>query len=151
MKKASSADVPQLVALMAEFYAEAAFPLNHARAADAFTALLADERFGHVWLIQADTRDVGYVVVTLSYSMEYGGASACIDDLFIQPAHRNLGLGTAALAEVRELCRQRGIRSIHLEVARDNAPAQTVYRRAGFVSTDRQLLTLQLADPTHIE
>jgi hypothetical protein len=35
-------------------------------------------------------------------------------------------------------------------VARDNAPAQAVYRRAGFAGNDRQLLTLRLADPTHV-
>jgi hypothetical protein len=32
---------------------------------------------------------------------------------------------------------------------RDNAPAQAVYRRVGFIQTDRQLLALRLADPTH--
>jgi ribosomal protein S18 acetylase RimI-like enzyme len=150
MRKASLEDVPRLVALMAEFYAEAAFPLNDARATEAFAALLVDDRFGHVWLIQAGSQDVGYVVLTLSHSMEYGGASAFIDDLFVQPAFRNAGLGTAALTEVRGFCIERGIRAIHLEVGRDNAHAQAVYRRAGFVGTDRQLLTLRLADPTHI-
>ncbi len=39
---------------------------------------------------------------------------------------------------------------MHLEVGRDSSAAQTVYRRMGFVNTDRQLLTLQLADPTHV-
>jgi len=58
---------------MVEFYAEAAYPLNHRRAAEAFASLLADDRLGHVWFIQADSKDVGRVVVTLCFSMEYGG------------------------------------------------------------------------------
>lgn len=139
-----------LVALMTEFYTEAATPLDPNRAADAFAALLADDRLGKVWLIQAGAQDVGYVVVTFCYSMEFGGPNAFVDDLFIQSAFRGAGLGTAALAEVRTLCVNRGVRALHLETGRDNTAAQALYRRAGFVVTDRQLLTLALADPTHI-
>lgn len=149
MRKALPDDVPRLVALMDEFYAEGGYPLNHRRAAEAFTTLLADERLGHVWLIQADSRDVGHIVVTVCYSMEYGGAIAFVDDLFVQRPFRRAGLGTTALAEVRAFCAERGVRAIHVETGKDNTAAQAVYRRAGFVNTDRQLLTLKLAEPTH--
>ena len=151
MRMASASDVPRLVALMDEFYAEGGYPLNHRRAVAAFDGLLADERFGRVWLIQSGGQDVGHVVLTVCYSMEYGGPVAFIDDLFVQKAFRGAGLATAALADVRAFAVERGIRAIHLEVARDNAPAQAAYRRAGFHPTDRQLLTLKLADPTHAD
>jgi GNAT superfamily N-acetyltransferase len=151
MRRASTNDVHRLVSLMAEFYAESGYSLNHRRAADAFTALLSDERLGSVWLIQSEAKDVGYLVVTLGYSMEYGGLDAILDDLFIQPAYRGLGLATDAMKQMREFCIELGVRAMHLEVARDNAPAQAAYRRVGFASTDRQLLTLRLAEPTHEE
>lgn len=162
MRKASPEDIPRLVALMVEFYAEANYPLNRQRAANAFTALIEDSRLGQVWLIESNhepggdtTNDnsaegVGYLVVTLGFSMEYGGRDAFVDDLFIQAAFRGRGLSTAALAEARAFCIEHGVRAVHLEVARDNAPAQAAYRRAGFAGTDRQLLTLKLADPTHV-
>ena len=105
--------------------------------------------WARAWLIQADGRDAGYMVVTFGYSMEYGGRDAFIDDLFIRPAYRHAGLGSALVRHARELCAARGVRALHLEVARDNGVAQRVYHRAGFVSTDRQLLTLGLAPPTH--
>jgi len=146
MRAASSEDIPLLVALMREFYAEAATPLDPTRAGQAFAALLADNRLGKVWLIQAGDADVGYLVVTFSYSMEFGGQNAFVDDLFIQAAFRGAGLGTAALAEVRDFCVARGVRALHLETGRDNAAAHALYRRAGFFVTDRQLLTLVLAD-----
>ena len=38
-----------------------------------------------------------------------------------------------------------------VEVGYENAAAQSVYRRIGFEKTDRQLMTLRLADPTHME
>jgi GNAT superfamily N-acetyltransferase len=134
---------------MAEFYAESGYPLNRQRAEAAFSDLLADPRLGRVWLIEAQGRPVGYVVLTLGYSLEYGGRDAFVDDLFIREGFRGQGLGTAALEIVRTACTELGARALHLEVGRDNDPAKALYRRAGFVDTDRQLLTLRLADPTH--
>jgi len=81
IRKARPGDLQALVALMAEFYGEFGYPLNRQRAAGAFTAILSDDRLGHVWLIQADAEDVGYVVVTFGFSMEYGGRNAFLDDL----------------------------------------------------------------------
>lgn len=144
MRQASIEDAPRLVALMREFYAESATPFDPTAAADAFEALLSDDRLGTVWLIQAGDNEVGYVVVTFSYSMEFSGRNGFLDDLFIRPPFRGAGLGTAALAEVRAFCVERGVRALHLETGLDNVAAQALYRRAGFVATDRQLLTLVL-------
>jgi len=149
MRKASLLDLEQLVTMMAEFYSESPYTLNLRRATEAFILLLADERLGHVWFIQVNSKDVGYVVVTLCYSMTYGGLCAVVDDFFIQPEFRGTGLGKAAMAEVRNLCASRGVRAIHVETGRDNAPALAVYRRGGFVETNLVHLTLALADPTH--
>jgi GNAT superfamily N-acetyltransferase len=149
MRKASLGDVEQLVTMMAEFYSESPYTLNLRRATDAFTTLLADERLGRVWFIQVNSKEVGYVVLTLCHSMTYGGLSAIVDDFFIRPAFRGTGLGKAAMAEVRSFCASHGVRAIHVETGQDNAPALTVYRRAGFVETNLVHLTLGLADPTH--
>ena len=150
VRKASRNDIERLVALMAEFYAEGGYPLNHRRAAEALAEFVKDDRLGQVWLIQAGSQVVGHVVVTLCFSMEYGGLIAFVDDLFVQQGFRRAGLGTAALAEVRAFCAERGVRALFVETGPDNVAAQAVYRRAGFVNTDRQLLALRLADPTHI-
>jgi GNAT superfamily N-acetyltransferase len=149
MIKASLADVPLLVTMMAEFYAPSPYRLNPRRATEAFTTLLADERLGHVWLIQANSQPVGYVVVTLCHGMTYGGLSAIVDDFYVRPAFRGAGLGKAAMAYVRSFCVSNGIHAIHVETGRDNVAALTVYRHAGFVDTDLAHLTLALADPTH--
>jgi GNAT superfamily N-acetyltransferase len=151
MRIALPEDIQQLVAMMEEFYAEGGYPLNHQRAAAAFSALLASDRLGCVWFIQKGIQDVGYVVVTLCFSMEYGGQAAFVDDMFVRKPFRGVGLGTAALAEVRAICAERGVRAIHVETGRDNAMAQAVYRRVGFTHTDRQLLTLKLASAIHQE
>jgi ribosomal protein S18 acetylase RimI-like enzyme len=150
MRKASPDDVQQLVELMTEFYTEAGYPLNRQRAGGAFATLLADERLGSVWLIEADAQIVGYLVLTICFSMENGGLIAVLDDFYIRAAFRGAGLGTKALAEMREFCLSHNLRAVSVEVARANASAQKAYRRTGFAETDRQLLTLRLADPTHV-
>ena len=149
MRKASLVDVPLLVRMMAEFYSDSPYTLNPRRATDAFTALLSDERLGSVWLIQFNSQDVGYVVLTLCHTMTYGGLVAVVDDFFIRPAFRGRGLGKATMAEVRSYCVTHRIRALHVETGRDNAVALAVYRGTGFVQKDHVQLELQLADPTH--
>ena len=149
MREAVLGDVRTLVELMAEFYAESAYVLDRRRAAAAFTVLLSDPRLGRVWLIEQAAAAVGYVVVTFVYGMEYGGLMAFVDDFFVRPAFRNSGLGTAALAAARAACAMLGVRAMAVEVAGDNDPALAVYRRTGFAMTDRKLMVLALAAPTH--
>lgn len=141
---------PLLLDLMDEFYAEGGYRLNRTRAATAFTTILADARLGYVWIIDSEGEDVGHVVLTIRYAMEYGGAIACLDDLYVKPAWRNRGLSTAALIHIRDFCEKINIRALTVEVGADNGAAQAVYRRAGFSEAgSRQLLSLPLVAPTH--
>jgi len=149
MRQASTQDLADLLALMREFYAEAGYSLNLDRARAAFLPLLAPGHLGQVWLAELDSQVAGHLVLTFCYSMEYGGRSAFIDDLFVRPTLRNRGVGRALVGHARAICEELGVRAMHLEVARTNDPAQTLYRAGGFDSTDRQLLTLALAPPTH--
>ena len=150
-RPAQQTDIPCLLGLMAEFYAESGYTLNRAIATHAFAGLLADERLGHVRLIEAEGKAVGYLVLTLKFGMEYGGLMACLDDLYVVPARRNQGLSTTALGQVLDFCRDSGIRALTVEVDPSNGPAQTVYRRVGFnETTNRQLLALALTEPSHV-
>lgn len=144
-RPATTADGDALVTMMAEFYAEAGFPVDRQRAVRVFGDLIADDRFGHAWILEADGEPAGYVVVTLGYSIEYGGVDAFLDDLFVRPAFRGMGLGRVAVNTARAYCESRGVRAMHLEVDRANAAAQRLYRSAGFEDNDRQLLTLRLS------
>ena len=151
VRLATTEDLRRLVDLMTDFYAESGYVLDRSHAEEAFAALLADPRLGRIWLIRRDSEYVGYVVIAFVFGMEYGGTMAVVDDFYVSPPSRIAGVGTAALAEVRLFCAHLGIRAMTVEVGHENAVAQSVYRRIGFVKTDRQLMTLRLADPTHVE
>jgi GNAT superfamily N-acetyltransferase len=144
-------DLATLVNLMAEFYAESGYELDRLVAEKAFSTLLADEHLGYVWIIDENGKDVGYIVLTLRYGMEYGGLIACLDDLFVVPQSRNRRLSTSALFQVRDFCKSIGVRAITVEVGHNNGPAQTVYRRLGLAEVSgRQQLALALASPAHL-
>lgn len=151
MRQASRADISLLVDLMADFYAEGGYQLERERASNAFDALIANPRLGFAWIIESEGCDVGHVVITLRYAMEYGGLIACLDDLYVKQDWRNRGLSGAALREIKHFCEAAGIRAMTVEVGFSNGPAQSVYRRAGFTeAVDRQLLALALAAPSHV-
>jgi len=150
MRPAKTEDLEVLLDLMADFSAESGYVLDRSHADRAFRALLADSRLGRVWFIEQGSAVVGHVVATFVFAMEYGGVTAVVDDFYVRPASRGAGLGTAALAEVRRACAKLGMRAMRVEVGRDNAVAQAVYRHVGFEAVDHQLMALPLADPTHV-
>ncbi len=151
MRPATPEDVPALVDLMAEFYAESGVPMDRGEAAASFGRLLSEPSRGAVWLLEAEENLAGYVVLCVGFSLEYGGLDVFVDDLFVRPAYRRRGLGRAGLAALLDECRRRGVRAVHLEVARDNEAAHALYRRVGFRDHGLQLLTRRLSAPAEGE
>jgi GNAT superfamily N-acetyltransferase len=151
MKKATIQDVSALVELMTEFYAEGDFPLNRGRAEEVFRQLLENENLGQVWLLEDEGSVVGHLVLVWRFSLEYGGRIAVVEDLFVRPGFRRRGYAREGLLKARELCGVMGIRAMLVETGFDNPAAQQLYERVGFAVTDRQHLTLPLADPLHVD
>lgn len=149
VRAATRSDVPTLVALMTAFYAESDFPLPAEPATRAFATLLGDPRLGGVWLAEVDGSAVGHAVLTVCFSMEYGGFRGFIDDLYVRPEARGRGAGAALLHAVRAAATERGIRALHVEAGPDNHTAQRVYARAGYADSGHLFLSLPLAAPVH--
>jgi GNAT superfamily N-acetyltransferase len=134
---------------MTEFYAEAGFSLPSGAAARTFDTVLADQRTGRIWLLENDGVAQGYVVVVFTFSMEYGGVRGIVDDFFVRAEARNRGLGSTALHTLRSWCVDRGVRVLLVETGPEEHPAQRLYRRAGYVASDRVFLSQALARPLH--
>lgn len=134
-------DRPALVKMMEEFYAEVGTAFDARRTAAVFDEILCDDTIGRVWILERDGTAAGYAVLTVGFSLEYGGRDAFVDDLFVRAGHRGRGLGRAAIEAVFEDCRRRRVRALHLEVARDNVAAKALYGRFGFVDRAHHLMT----------
>jgi ribosomal protein S18 acetylase RimI-like enzyme len=151
VRKATQNDLQLFLELMTEFYAESGYELEPNSTTQAFQTILEQPHLGQIWLIQDGFQDVGHVLVTYKFAMEYAGMIACIDDLFVLKAFRNRGLSTASLEKIRKYCEENQYRSMTVEVGNDNDPAQKVYRRIGFKTLEnRQLLGLTLAELSQI-
>lgn len=82
-------------------------------------------------LIEVDGAPAGYCQLSFSYSTEAGGAVVLVEEIFIQDAHRGMGLGSDLFAFLREEYGGKAAR-LRLEVAPDNTHAVALYERLGF-------------------
>lgn len=71
-------------------------------------------------------------------SQEIDNENFLLDGLCVAPECRGQGLGTALMAAVYAEARLRGYASVRLDVVDSNWRAQALYRRLGFVETQRQ-------------
>jgi ribosomal protein S18 acetylase RimI-like enzyme len=129
LRRATADDVAALVLLMHDFYAESGHALDHEWAAASFRSLLACPDLGGVWIVHIDTSPVGHAVLSVRYTMEFGGLGGCIDDLYVKPNFRRIGAGQALLEALFAECRARGCKSVHVEVGASNAPALAMYAK----------------------
>jgi len=141
---ATHADLETLVQFMREYYEFDHLPFAEHVARSALEKFVGDESLGRLWLIHYGAEAVGYLVLTLGYSLEYGGRDAFIDEVYIRGSHRGCGIGQRALAFAEEACRSLGVRALHLEVERENTNAHALYRKVGFVDHDRYLMTKRI-------
>lgn len=126
---------------MEQLYAHHGLSLDQDRARRAIAGLFAEPQQGDVWMIDADGTAVGYMVLTVGYSLEFHGRYGLLDEISIDEAWRGKGFGTQALEFAAEWCRERGLRALRLEVSHDNLGALRLYQRAGFDVHDRHLMT----------
>ncbi len=141
LRVASTVDLEALVALMREFYAHEGMRFEPDVARAAMRGLLEDASRGRVWRIDDAEGPAGYVALTLGWSLEFGGRDAFIDEIFLVERLRGRRLGERAIELALAACHELGVGALHLEVERVNAPAQSLYRRLGFVDHDRYLMT----------
>lgn len=134
-------DLRALLEFMRQFYAIDGYPFEENAIRVALTDIVGNEALGRVWLINDGIKDIGYIVVTFGYSLEYHGRDAFIDELFIEAHHRAQGIGTKTLQFVLDACREHSVHALHLEVERTNVAGLSLYRKFGFEAHDRHLMT----------
>lgn len=145
-RSAGGADVEQLLGFMRGLYEEdGSTPFSRDLVEGALRELLQHPGRGQVWMIERNGEPAGYLVVTWGFSLEFHGRDAFIDELYVAPAHRGLGLGRQAVELAEAACRSAGAWALHLEVEVTNERAHALYRRSGFAERGLRLMTKRLA------
>ena len=99
-----------------------------------FLADLASSGHSFLFVALAGGRTVGFI----SGELREGSPTflpktwASVDDVFVEPDHRNLGMGRALLRSVEAWAKERGASGVSLQVAATNARARKFYADLGF-------------------
>jgi ribosomal protein S18 acetylase RimI-like enzyme len=99
-----------------------------------FLADLASSGHSFLFVAVAGGRTVGFI----SGELREGSPTflpktwASVDDVFVEPEHRNLGMGKALLRSVEAWAKERGASGVSLQVAAANARARNFYADLGF-------------------
>lgn len=130
IRRAVPDDVADLLELVAEYCEADQHTFDPETARAGLEPLLADARYGVVWLAHDRSRPEGYAAVTWGWSIEIGGLDVVLDELYVR--RRGQGIGNLLLDRLEADCRARDVKRIFLETELPNDAARRLYARNGY-------------------
>ena len=116
-----------------EFYNSSAvdkpFPREHFE--QGFDEMMRSDVYVQGYMLVCDGNNVGYCVTMKTYSVEAGGITIWIDELFVLEEYRSKGLGRELFKYIEENGDKK-LRRIRLEVELENGRAISLYKKMGF-------------------
>ena len=143
LRPTRSEDLKIITRMAVAFNDEDGHPLS-AGGRRALKALCKGTPHGCAWIIEGDGCAIGYAIIGLGFSVEYGGVDGFLDEFYIEETHRGRGLGSAALTELAKVARRMKVKALHLEAMPKNDRAARLYQRMGFQLSERRLMSRRL-------
>ncbi len=142
-------DIPQLCSLLALLFTqEADFTPDANRQAAALRQIIERPDTGRILVLRDGRNCIGMVNLLFTVSTACGGKAGLLEDLIVDSAWRNVGLGSSLLNAAIQLARDTGCHRITLLTDRDNEAAKRFYQRHGFGPSAMVPLRLAITDPT---
>ena len=132
VRRADVADAETVGGLLSDFNDEFASPTPDAATfARRFRELLSRP---DLFALLAETEDapVGLAIATLRPTPYSDGPLAQLEELYVRPALRGGGIGTALLTAVIRIVREHGAEELHIGVDEVDVDARRFYERHGF-------------------
>lgn len=125
-------DCEAVVALLGRQLAEHRIETSRSAIAAAVEGMMQDGRRG--FLLVAKERDLllGVAYVSFTWTLEHGGKSAWLEELYVLPEHRGAGVGKRLLGSVLDVARASGCAAVDLEVDAEHSRAEALYVREAF-------------------
>src|SRR6186713_4935 len=134
IQTATPTDLEVLLPMVEQYWRfEAIEGFDATRMRKLLTRVLEDSNLGRAWLATLYGEPAGYLLCVYVFSLEHQGLTAEIDEFFVGPAYRSLGIGSLLLAAAEATFRIRGCTNIALQIGRDNDEARAFYRGHGYV------------------
>jgi len=144
-------DHKTLLKLVMAYYKFDKIPYHKNSLSQGLDVLLRNASQGKVWLMENHKKAVGYALMTYNFDLEYGGVEGVLRDLYVEKGVRNQGIGSLALYEVEDYCRERGMRVLQLQVPRHNKAAELFYKKAGFREVKRRVMALEVRSEAEVQ
>lgn len=96
-----------------------------------FDEMMRSDVYVQGYMLVCDGNNVGYCVTMKTYSVEAGGITIWIDELFVLEEYRSKGLGRELFKYIEENGDKK-LRRIRLEVELENGRAISLYKKMGF-------------------
>jgi ribosomal protein S18 acetylase RimI-like enzyme len=141
IRDATIKDVNSITSITDIYYQEDNYPFSSEKSSKTLALLLNNPTWGKVWVVEEKEEILGYFIVTLGFSLEYGGRDAFLDEIYFMPTLRGKGLGKICVEMAIEWCKSQDVKAIHLEVEQKRDTAIKLYEKMGFILHDRLLMT----------
>lgn len=125
-------DLDRLVQLVAAFHDEAGIAQDDATRRDALLPILEGSPHGVAYLIGPPRAPIGYVILSFGWSVRFAGLEGMVDELYIRRAVRGRGIGSEVMSSLPKALAGAGLRTLHLQVRRDDVKARKLYERLHF-------------------
>jgi GNAT superfamily N-acetyltransferase len=137
LRPATRNDVPQILS----FIRELAEYEKLAHEAVATEAGMSEQLFGtrpaaEVVMAEVDGQPAGFALFFQNFSTFLGQPGLYLEDLFVRPQYRGLGLGRRLMVHLARLAAERGYGRFEWSVLDWNEPAIRFYRSLGAVGQD---------------
>ena len=116
-----------------EFYNSSAVdkPVPKEHFEQGFDEMMRSDVYVQGYMLVCDGNNVGYCVTMKTYSVEAGGITIWIDELFVLEEYRSKGLDRELFKYIEENGDKK-LRRIRLEVELENGRAISLYKKMGF-------------------
>jgi GNAT superfamily N-acetyltransferase len=129
---ASARDAADSLKLLLAQFREHRIRTPRARVLSCIRDMIRRPQRGFILIARLESRAVGVAYVPFTCTLEHGGLTSWLEELYVIPELRNRGIGRELLTAVISRAGERGCAAIDLEVEADHARAVNLYRRAGF-------------------
>ncbi len=133
IRKMVKSDTDEVFKMMCDFYSSPAIVHKASESVlkKDIEDCVGDLPFVEGFVFENDGSIAGYSMIAKSYSTEFGGQCLWIEDLYIRPQFRGLGIGTKFFSYIEEFYKNDAVR-FRLEVEKDNSRAIEVYKKCGY-------------------
>jgi GNAT superfamily N-acetyltransferase len=149
IRRCRAEDVPQLLTLVRQYWHFEGIPgFDAVKLAPLLKRLATEPEVGAIWVADAGSELMGYLIAVHTFSLEQQGPMAEIDEFFVSPAARTYGVGAALLDVAESDLADTGCVCLQLQLGKDNYRGRAFYRRHGYQEREGyELLDKRLSEP----